>query len=139
MSMLVVKDLIKEEKNGTISFGNYSLTEKSKKSDFEHKGDLYKVKSFNEITRLEKNGAFVYESVPGTAVFNLEADDGKTEFTVAGKGDAQITLEFEAEKDYEVFVNDESLGVMKTNLGGKLTFSVELDPDTTKKIVIVNK
>lgn len=33
-----------------------------------HDGDLYKVKTFKEITKLERNGMFVYESVPGTAV-----------------------------------------------------------------------
>lgn len=137
--MLVVKDLIKEEKDGTVSFGNFALAEKSKKSDFAHKGDLYKVKSFNEITRLEKNGAFVYESVPGTAVFNFESDGKETNFAVTGKGDAQITLEFEAEKDYEVFVGEESLGVMKTNLGGKLTISAELNEDEVKKVKIICK
>lgn len=25
---------------------------------------MYKVKTYNEITKLEKNGSFVYESVP---------------------------------------------------------------------------
>ena len=30
-------------------------------------GDLYKVKTFKEITKLERNGMFVYESVPGTS------------------------------------------------------------------------
>lgn len=137
--MLVVKDLIKEENDGTLSFGNFTLAEKSKKSDFAHKGDLYKVKSFNEITKLEKNGAFVYESVPGTAVFNFTSDAQETTFAVAGKGDAQITLEFEAEKDYEVVVGEESLGVIKTNLGGKLTISAELSEDALKQVKILSK
>lgn len=49
------------------------------KSDFEHRGDLYKVKTFKEITKLERNGLFVYESVPGTAVTDLNVfDDGMT-------------------------------------------------------------
>lgn len=137
--MLVVKDLIAEEKDGSLSFGNFSLAEKSKKSDFEYKGDLYKVKTFNEITRLEKNGAFVYESVPGTSVFNLVNNDDGVTFGVSGDGDAQITLEFEAEKDYEVFVNEESLGIMKTNLGGKLIFSVELETDNVKNVRVIGR
>ena len=29
---------------------------------------MYKVKTFREITKLERNDLFVYESVPGTAV-----------------------------------------------------------------------
>ena len=137
--MEVVKSLIQSEKDGTLSFGDFSLKEKQKKSDFKHDGDLYKVKSFNEITRLERNGAFVYESVPGTAVFNLKVSDKEIHFSLTGKGDIQITMELQAEKDYEVIVAGDSLGVMKTNLGGKLTFSVEADETSKKDVKIVEK
>ena len=61
--MSVINELIRTEENGNISFGNYSLDVKSKAEDFEHDGDLYKVKTFKEITKLERNGMFVYESV----------------------------------------------------------------------------
>ena len=137
--MEVVKSLIQGEKDGTLSFGDFSQNEKQKKSDFKHEGDLYKVKSFYEITRLEKNGAFVYESVPGTSVFGLKVTDKEIDFEVTGKGDAQITLELEAEKEYEVSVDGSSLGVMKTNLGGKLTFSVETNEETKRKVKISAK
>lgn len=137
--MEVVKSLIQSEKDGSLSFGDFSLKEKQKKSDFKHDGDLYKVKSFNEITRLERNGAFVYESVPGTAVFNLKVSDKEIDFSLTGKGDIQITMELQAEKDYEVIVAGDSLGVMKTNLGGKLTFSVEADETSKKDVKIVEK
>ena len=70
--MSVVESLIRKETDGTISFGNYLLDKKSKVSDFENAGDIYKVKSFREITKLEKNEMFVYESVPGTAVHHLK-------------------------------------------------------------------
>ena len=137
--MEVVKSLIQSEKDGTLSFGDFSLKEKQKKSDFKHDGDLYKVKSFNEITRLERNGAFVYESVPGPAVFNLKVSDKEIDFSLTGKGDIQITMELQAEKDYEVIVAGDSRGVMKTNLGGKLTFSVEADETSKKDVKIVEK
>jgi len=137
--MEVVKALIRDEADGTLSFGDFSQQTKQKKSDFKHDGDLYKVKSFNEITRLEKNGAFVYESVPGTAVFNLSVRDKEVSFSVTGNGDVQITMELEAEKEYEAFVDGESLGVMKTNLGGKLTFSVETNTETKREVKIVEK
>ena len=58
--MSVISELIRTEADGTISFGNYELSQKSKISDFEHKGYLYKVKTFKEITKLERNGMFVY-------------------------------------------------------------------------------
>lgn len=124
--MAVIEELIRKESNGTISFGNYTLPTKSKVSDFEHEGDLYKVKTFKDITKLEKNGMFVYESVPGTAVEQLEISDKEISFLVEGFEDAQITLELEAEKEYKVFIDDTNIGKMKTNLGGKLMLSVEL-------------
>ena len=118
--MSVVSELIRTEADGTISFGNYELPAKSKKSDFEHDGDLYKVKTFKEITKLERNGMFVYESVPGTAVSHLKATENGMSFTVECPTDAQITVELEEETSYQVFVDDKEVGEMKTNLGGKL-------------------
>ena len=125
--MSVVSELIRTEADGTISFGNYELPAKSKKSDIEHDGDLYKVKTFKEITKLERNGMFVYESVPGTAVSHLKATENGMSFTVECPTDAQITVELEEETSYQVFVDDKEVGEMKTNLGGKLVLSVELD------------
>ena len=63
--MATVKELLRAESDGTLSFGDYTLTSKTKLDNFEFEGDLYKVKTFAEITKLEKNGMFVYESVPG--------------------------------------------------------------------------
>ena len=37
-------------------FGDYTLASKTKLDGFEFQGDLYKVKTFKEITKLEKNG-----------------------------------------------------------------------------------
>ena len=127
--MAVIKELIRTEANGTISFGDYSLDAKAKLDNFEHDGDLYKVKTFHEITKLERNGMFVYESVPGTAVTELSVTEDGMTFQVEGTEDAEITLGLEEEKDYQVSVEGVSAGQMKTNLGGKLTISVELDPE----------
>ncbi|MBO5229081.1 MAG: endosialidase [Lachnospiraceae bacterium] len=125
--MPVVDELIRSEQDGTLSFGNYKLDTKSKLSDFEHCGDSYKVKTFYEITKLEKNGSFVYESVPGTAVSHFKATDSGVSFKVEGAEDAQITLELEEGSEYEISVNGESAGKMATNMGGKLVLSVEFD------------
>ncbi len=135
--MAVVEELIRKENDGTISFGNYKLDVKSKASDFEHEGDLYKVKTYDKITKLERNGMFVYESTPGTAVFHLVQKDNEMSFQVEGRDTAQITLELEAEKDYEIFKNDSYLGKMKTNLGGKLIFSLELNEEEQASIKVV--
>jgi len=135
--MVIVEELIRKEDDGTISFGNYKLNIKSKVSDFEHQGDLYKVKTFCEITKLEKNGMFVYESVPGTSVFQFDSKGNGLSFLVCGNENVQITLELEAEKEYEIFKNDENLGKMKTNLGGKLILSLELDEEKKDYIKVV--
>ena len=122
--MPVVEELIRTEQDGTISFGNYKLGQKSKKSDFEYQGDIYKVKTYNEITKLERNGSFVYESVPGTAVEHFSAKHDGVEFTVSGNKDAQITVQLEDDTEYEVYVDGVAVGGMKTNMSGKLVVSV---------------
>lgn len=134
--MAVVKELIVSNEDGKISFGNYKLEEKTKLSDFEYCGDLYKVKTFKDITRLEKNGMFVYESVPGTAVNNLAVTDQEVCFDVEGLEDSQITVELESEAEYKVYIDDTNVGKMKTNLGGKLSFSVELSEGKSSTVKI---
>ncbi len=124
--MAVVEELLRTEENGALSFGNYKLDAKAKVENYEHGGDLYKVKTYKELTKLEKNGMFAYESQPGTSVTGFqETEDGVT-FTVEADEDAQITVGLEEDAEYSVTVGDVSIGKMKTNLGGKLSVSVEL-------------
>ncbi len=137
--MSVISELIRSESDGTISFGDYSLSVKAKRENFEHAGDLYKVKTFQQITKLERNGMFVYESVPGTAVTGFRATDKAVSFQVEGPDDAQITLELEAGTEYNIIINGTQAGVMKTNLGGKLSLSVELDGNGSVTVGISRK
>ena len=125
--MAVVEELLRSESNGNISFGNHTLDQKAKLEDFEHAGDVYKVKTFQSMTKLEKNGLFLYESVPGTSVENFAEEEDGVSFTVEGNQDAQITIGLEDDSEYEMFVANEKIGVMKTNLSGKLNVSVELE------------
>ena len=136
--MALIKELIKSETDGTLSFGDYSLAEKTKKDGFEFQGDLYKVKTFKEITKLEKNGMFVYESVPGTAVENFKISENVVSFKVSGEGDAQSTLEREADSEYTVYMNDVNVGDMSTNLSAKLSISAELGKESVE-VEIVKK
>ncbi len=135
--MAVVKELIRKESNGSLSFGNYDLAQKTKLSDFEVAGDLYKVKTFNEITKLERNGSFVYESIPGTAVNVFKETADEVSFFVDGIGSTQITLELEANKEYRIVIGEKDLGVSKTDIGGKLTFDVELTKGVLVQVKIV--
>ena len=125
--MAVVEELLRSESDGAISFGNHKLEKKAKGEDFEHEGDMLKVKTNNEMTKLEKNGMFLYESVPGTSVLKFHENEKGGEFIAEGDEDAQITGGLMEDTEYEVFVGGESIGTMKTGLGGKLSLSVELE------------
>ena len=137
--MPVIEELICIEQDGTISFGNYKLGQKAKKSDFEYQGDIYKVKTYNEITKLERNDMFVYESVPGTAAERFKVTNAGVEFSVEGSQDAQITVQLEEDTDYEVYVNNVAAGNMKTNMSGKLSVSVELEEGVAVQVRAVKR
>lgn len=135
--MAVVEQLLRTENDGTISFGNHQLKSKAKLENFEHAGDLYKVKTYSTMTKLEKNGMFVYESVPGTSVLNFDENENGVSFIVEGEEDAQLTIGLNDDTEYEVFIEGNSIGKMKTNLGGKLIVSVELAGVGETKVKIV--
>ena len=137
--MPVIEELICIEQDGTISFGNYKLGQKAKKSDFEYQGDMYKVKTYNEITKLERNDMFVYESVPGTAAEHFKVTDEDVEFAVEGSRDAQITIQLENDTDYEVYVDGAAVGSMKANMSGKLSVSVELEEGVSVQVKAVKR
>ena len=124
--MAVVEELLRSETDGTISFGNHKLEKKAKVEDYQHAGDLLKVKTCKEITKLEKNGMFLYESVPGTSVLHFGEKEDGVEFIVEGDEDAQITIGLTDDRAYEVFVDGTSIGAIKTGFGGKLSLSVEI-------------
>ena len=134
--MAVIDELIREEETGALSYGNFALATKTKKDGFQYQGDSYKIKTFREITKLERNGMFVYESVPGTVVHDFRATDKAVNFVVEGEEDSQITLELEAEKEYKIHIDKVYVGKMKTNLGGKLNLSVELEPAKMVDILV---
>ena len=137
--MAAVKELLRAENDGTLSFGDYTSGSKTKLDGFEFQGDIYKVKTFSEITKLEKNEMFVYESVPGTAVTNFNASEQVVTFSVSAMQDVQFTLELEADTEYVVYLDDVNVGDMKTNLSGKLSVSAELEPERSMEVKIIKK
>lgn len=122
---MAAKEILRVE-DGTLSFGDYTLTSKTKLDNFEFEGDIYKVKTFAEITKLERNGMLVYESVPGSNVENFKATDTEVSFRIAAPEDVQFTLELEPECEYEAIINGVTAGKMKTNMSGKLSSSIEI-------------
>ena len=137
--MAAVKELLRAEADGALGFGDYTLSSKTKLDGFEFQGDVDNVKTFSEITKLVKNGMFVYESVQGTEVVDFKASEREVSFKVYGTEDAQITLELEADSEYVVYMDDVNVGDMTTNLSGKLSVSAELDPNKEIEIKIIKK
>ena len=134
--MATVKELLRAENDGTLSFGDYTLPTKTKKDNFEFEGDIYKVKTYDAMTKLEKNGLFVYESVPGSAVTGFTEKENGVSFQVESNKDIQITLELAESTEYAIYVDNEQVGLMETNMSGKLSFSVELPmPPVNVKVV----
>ena len=131
-----MSELIRTKEDGSIGFGDYTLFEKTKLSDFEFQGNVYKCKTFKELTRLEKNDMFLYESEPGTNVDGLKLDGSKVVFTVEGDGDTQITLGLEDDSRYAVKAGDKDLGILETKVGGKLSIAIELHTGEPKEVVI---
>ena len=121
--MATVKELLRAESDGTLSFGDYTLTSKTKLDNFEFEGDLYKVKTFAEITKLE----------------NFKETDREVEFEVSAPEDVQFTLELEPDSEYEVFIDEASAGRMTTNLSGKLSVSIELNANESAAVKVVRR
>ena len=132
--MSVVTELFRSEENGTLSFGDYTLDTKAKKDKIEFEGDMYKVKTFKTMTKLDKNGQLIFESVPGSADHNFAATTDGVAFEIEASEDVQVTLEVEPEQEYRVYIDNINVGNMKANLGGKLTLSVELNPGMTAMV-----
>lgn len=135
--MAVVDELIFVDENGKLNFGNFKLEEKSKLSDFAFNGDTYKVKTYKEITKLEKNEGFLYESVPGTTVSNFEETEEGITFVVDCESDAAITLGLNQDAIYRVMINGESTGTMETGVGGKISFNVMDIPGGSVEVSVI--
>jgi len=125
--MAVVAEIIRVENDKTISFGNYSLKEKKKVENFEVDGNTYKVKTHNELTKLEKNGILLFESVPGAAVNSLSISEKKATFSICGFTDTKITMELESETEYKIFIDSVNVGSMVSSVAGKISFSMGLN------------
>ncbi len=124
--MASAEQLLFVEADGSLGFGDHTLAEKEKVEDFPYQGDLLKVKTYQTMTKLEKNGLFIYESVPGTSVSCFKEEVDGVIFNVKGNADSQITIGLKDDCEYKVLLNGENAGFVKTNLGGKLNLSVDL-------------
>ena len=92
--MAAVKELLRAEADGALGFGDYTLSSKTKLDGFEFQGDVYKVKTFSEITKLEKNGMFEY------VVYMDDVDVGDMTTNLSGK--LSVSAELDPNKEIEI-------------------------------------
>ena len=126
--MAGIKELIRTEEDNTFCFGFYYLPSKGQVSYFVFYVYVYFVQSFHDITRLEKNETFAYESTPGTVVTDYKETEDTLSFIVNGFQDTQIIVAVEDDTEYQVSVDDAVIENYETNLSGKIVISLELEP-----------
>ena len=76
------------------------------------------------MTKLEKNGLFVYESIPGTSVTDFVKTAQGMTCNIYTCDDTQISVGLEENTEYHVLIDGKDHGIVKTNLSGKLIVSV---------------
>lgn len=135
--MAIIEEAIRVENDKALSFGNYIVKEKQKVIDFDVDGDIYKIRTHNEVTRLSKNGKLLLETVPGATVHNLKVSDKTTSFSIEGFEDTLVTLELESNATYSIYVSDVNITKTKTGVSGKISFSIDLN--STPQMVRIEK
>ncbi|MDO5695310.1 MAG: endosialidase [Eubacteriales bacterium] len=120
---------------GKLAFGDYKVTEKQKEQ-MEFEGDLYKIKSHNQVTRLSRNNVMVFESVPGTRVENFVTAEERIEFDVYGDADASIILAVEDKTNFMLDID----GIVYDNTSyiapGKLNINVTFEGDGPVHVLV---
>ncbi len=123
--MAVIKEAIVLNDDNTLSFGNYEIADKQK-VEFEANGNLYKVRTHKDVTRLSKNTQLLLETVPGATVHHLKVTEKEVTFEIEGNGGTQVTLELENDSHYTIYIDDVSIANTATNFAGKISFGMEL-------------
>ena len=130
---MIIKEGLVIEEDGTLSFGNHEAIEKQKVENFEYQGNTYKISTYKEATRLEKNEELVLETVPGSTLHNFSSKDdlSRISFSIEGFPKSTIiTVQLEEDAVYRVTSGKDNLGSMKSNISGKVKFSVDLSKPT---------
>ncbi|MCQ2505800.1 MAG: endosialidase [Lachnospiraceae bacterium] len=136
MREIIMAKLISMNSDKTLNFGCYTIPEKQKDT-LEVGSDVYKVKTFCDVTKLEKNECFEYESVPGTKVEEFKRSSNEVSLKVEGIGSTDLIFELEPEKEYAVCVDGvRGENAVKANIGGKITVSLDLPKDKKVEISI---
>ena len=124
-----------------LCFGDYNATEKIKVNDFEHMGSTYSLRTHNQVTRLEKNGELLLETVPGARVLDFCFSEKGCSFEIESNANVQVTLGMLPEAAYDLAIAEcnikgaETHEEIEANRSGKISFGVEL-VGAAKKVVL---
>ncbi len=133
--MAAEKELIYTEADGSLGFGDYTRNEKGKVNAFEANGDQYRLRTFYETTKLEKNEAFAYESEPGTTVTDYKETEEGVSFIVSGIGSTDIILAVPDVPRARVWMDGSEVAA-DTSLTGKISFRVSLPEGEQHQILV---
>lgn len=129
---------IQVDTDGTLNFGDFSTTNKQKVDGFVLENDTYSLRTYDKATRLEKNASLVLETTPGTKITNFFKETNKEEMSFIAKGFANtiITAQLASDTLYRITNGKTKLGSMKSNLSGKVKFSVDLSNGKPQQILL---
>ena len=125
--------------NGGLSFGDYTAKEKIKVNDFENMGNIYNLRCHDLVTRLEKNGELLIETVPGSSIINFILNEKTCSFEIESSSAVQVTLGLAPETSYDLSIRtdlgSDTKKEINTNRVGKLSFSVTLSNEAKKVLL----
>ena len=134
MDRTLLNEILAKE-DGSLSFGNFMVSDKIKINDFEHIGNIYNLRSHDKVTRLEKNGELLLETVPGAHIENLLLDENNCSFCITSAGNLQLTIGLLPNETYKLAIDGADRGDISTNASGKASFSI--DAQNPKKVAII--
>lgn len=119
-----------------LQFGDHTVKVKQKQT-LERDGVVYNVKTHDSVTKLEIDGQLALETVPGATIGAFIANNTKVAFTAEGFENTQITLGLKPKATYELIIDGDSVGVIQTNMAGKVSFSVDLTENKHNVLVSI--
>ena len=134
--MAIITEVIRVEDNGTLSFGNFEAKDKQKADDFLLNGNTYSVRTYKDVTRIEKNKELLMETIPGAAIHNFHKDESGVNFTVEGFTNTNITVQLNNDTLYRITCGKSKLGSVKSNLSGKMSFSLDISDKKPQNVTI---
>lgn len=130
-----MKKLIEINEQSNLNFGDYTLSEKSKENIIYNEYE-YKLKTFKDVTRLERDELLIYESVPGTYVENFSYKSDEISFMVSGNDTASIIIGVNQDSNFSLTIDDKFYPETVCISPGKLNINLNFNKENKVKVVL---